>query len=477
MKEEERHHRQIDEEEEEFIDLLVLTSSVTVGLIEGEKFRDAIGTMLCPGKDVDADENSKPQPLLPSPPPSSSRDASPRPAYQPHRRPSLRNILRAKNMVASPFSPAGTGSGLSSLASVTNMEEYESEEPPSTPSGLTSPRSPQGQSTTPPLPPPPPGYSSSTLTTSPPPPPLPLLPTSDPSENAGTPHIYGDIIRTIHFYRPPRYNSPPRFLVAHPNGSGIKNFSTLPKKTTMHDIRNKEHRFHLGLHSFKPLRHLPPLPYPLDLTTPGTLPQITTSITDLIKRHVPSPNKITIFSTTILRPTYNNNSSIGTPSPKLAHPAQIDQTPASALQRAQRHLPKSLVSQITSGTLSLRIINIYRPLLPLHNTLQDHPLYISESQTISDSDLVLIEHVYPDRVGATYAVKHSQGQRFWYWSDMDATEGFIVQVYDSMYACDLESGGGERSVRAATGFFRLMPQGWEEGCEGEWLVVRALVVA
>ncbi|KAK6514675.1 hypothetical protein TWF281_004872 [Arthrobotrys megalospora] len=156
-------------------------------------------------------------------------------------------------------------------------------------------------------------------------------------------------------------------------------------------------------------------------------------------------------------------------------PLQIDQTPGAALQRAKRHLPQTIYSQISTGTLSMRIINIYRPLLPSESKITDHQLVLSESNSILDEDLIPVEHVYPDRVGQTYAVRHAEGQRFWYWSDMDNTEGIIVQVYDSLFGCD--SYGDERGIRAATGFFKLMPQGCDEGWEAEWLVVRALVVA
>ncbi|KAF3098811.1 hypothetical protein TWF103_008961 [Orbilia oligospora] len=374
--------------------------------------------------------NSPPPPPPPpqpkrTPPPNPHRDFSPRPAYQPNRRPP--NLNRSRMTVAGTIPTPPTT--LSGLANVANIEGSDSEDT--------------------------------------------LPPTSQPSDDPhseSTPHINGDITRPVHFYTPPRYGSPPRFIVAHPNGTGIKNFGTVPIKVTIRDMRNKEHRFHLGLHSFKPLRHLPPLPYPLDLQDPEIANLVATTTTEIITRHVPSPTQISIFSTDLLKA----NNPIGLPSPQISHPLQISQTPSSALLLASHHLPPTIASQISSGKLSMRIINIYRPILATSQKLMDHPFYISESHSILDEDLVPIEHVYSDHVGATYAVKHDEGQRFWYWSDMENTEGFIVQVYDSLFGCDVY--GEERSIRAATGFFKLMPKGSEEGWEAEWLVVKALVV-
>ncbi|KAF3915749.1 hypothetical protein ABW20_dc0101737 [Dactylellina cionopaga] len=286
----------------------------------------------------------------------------------------------------------------------------------------------------------------------------------------GTTQVSGDLTRTLHFFSPPRYGSPPRFLVAHPNGSGIKNFGTSPINVTIRDIRNKEHRFHLALHSFKPLQHLSPLPYPLELKDSSVISTINTSATDIIRQHVSSPNQITIFSSNLLKAA----NPIGAPFPITSHPLQIDQTPGAAILRAKRHLPPSVSSQIATGALSLRIINIFRPILAPSSKVSDHQLCVAESLPIADDDLVAVEHVYPDRVGQTYAVRHASGQKYWYWSGMDNTEGMVVQVYDSLLGCDPV--GVERMIRGPTGFFKLMPKGWEEKNEAEWLVIRALVV-
>ncbi|KAK6525152.1 hypothetical protein TWF694_005298 [Orbilia ellipsospora] len=287
----------------------------------------------------------------------------------------------------------------------------------------------------------------------------------------GPPHISGDLIRPIHFYKPPRYGSPPRFLVAHPNGSGIRNFGTSPVNVTVRDIRNKEHRFHLALHSFKPLRHLPLLPYPLNLKDPAIVELVHNSTKEIIKNHVNSPNEITLFSTTILKAC----NKVGAPSPKISHPMQVDQTPGAAILRAKHHLTQNIAEQVESGALSVRVIVVYRPVLPSHKRITDHQLCLAESLSINDDNLTPIEHVYPDRVGQTYAVKYSSGQKFWYWSDVDSSEGIVVQVYDSLLGFDNK--GHERMIRGATGFFKVMPKEWDEGKEAEWLVIRALVVA
>ncbi|KAK6330062.1 hypothetical protein TWF718_003490 [Orbilia javanica] len=317
-------------------------------------------------------------------------------------------------------------------------------------------------------------------------------------------HIHGDITRPIHFYLPPLYNSPPRIITTPPSSppsNNLKNFRTVPRPVSIKDMRNKEHGFHLGLHSFKPIRNLPRLPYPLDLRDQTVRTLVTQTTTEVVRQylHIPlssdldlsapmTANLITIVSTELLRA---RDSTTFLPSPRITNPPQIPQTPCSAIHLCRTYLPKSTSSQIALGKLSIRIITLYRPILPPKNTIKDHQLYISDSNSISEEDLIPIEHLPSTSSSSnpsssssadyntmqqttTYALKYAQGQKFWYWSDMDDTEGIIVQSYDSLFGCD--SDGEERSVRAATGFFRLMPQGWDESSEAEWLVVRALVV-
>ncbi|KAF3937111.1 hypothetical protein ABW19_dt0201301 [Dactylella cylindrospora] len=293
------------------------------------------------------------------------------------------------------------------------------------------------------------------------------------------PYISGDIVRNLRFYTPPRYQSPPRVIIAHPNGTGIKNYGTVPHAVTVRDIRDKEHRFHLPLHSFKPIAKLAPLPYPVDLKDPLVVSYIHATTIDILNRHLPSPGQITIIDTAVLK--VNN-----IPGSPISPCLNVLYTPSSALLRAKRHLSPVEFSEIESGRLSLRMFALYRPLLPLSGrpssplpatftpTLSDHPLVLTESFSIPDHCLVPVDHVYPDHIGQAYAVKYSEETKYWYWSGMEATEGVLVQIYDNYGAVDGE--GRERGVRGATAFCKLMPDGIDEGREAEWLVVKALVV-
>ena len=109
----------------------------------------------------------------------------------------------------------------------------------------------------------------------------------------------------------------------------------------------------------------------------------------------------------------------------------------------------------------VRLINIWRPL----RKVVKFPLAVGDSSTFRDEDLVSVEHRYPDRTGATAAVKYADTERWWYWSGMDPEKGEVLalQCYDS------ETG----SRTPHTAFLDPKTEGWEVPRES--VEVRALI--
>ena len=98
--------------------------------------------------------------------------------------------------------------------------------------------------------------------------------------------------------------------------------------------------------------------------------------------------------------------------------------------------------------------------------MESTPLAVADSSSVSEDQLLAVEHRYPDRTGETAGVRFREGTRWWFWGGMREEERLLLQCYDS------ESGS-----RAPHSAFRLEGEG-EEGWRGrarESIEVRALV--
>lgn len=231
-----------------------------------------------------------------------------------------------------------------------------------------------------------------------------------------------DDLGFLHFYSPPDDGLEPTFAVTHHSGSGQKNYSHKRVLVGIRDIRGRERSFSLGTHSFLAVsRKIPPLPPKCD---EESLKEVyAQDAVDTILKEVESAAKVTVFDTTIRR---------ATPSEAFCRPVRkvhIDQTPRAAMLRAEKHLTWLEARAVIAGRRRIRLINVWRP---LRGAVEDHPLAFAESQTLAQTDLVTVKHIYPDSVGETYAVKYNLNQCYRYWSKMRANEALLLQCYDSL---------------------------------------------
>ncbi|KAK4183193.1 hypothetical protein QBC35DRAFT_443802, partial [Podospora australis] len=74
-------------------------------------------------------------------------------------------------------------------------------------------------------------------------------------------------------------------------------------------------------------------------------------------------------------------------------------------------ITKHLIGQGKEEYLSpgyrFRIVNTWRPLIPL---VEDNPLAFCDARTVSPSDLVLADRVFPNDYYTLYFVKHNPNQ-------------------------------------------------------------------
>jgi len=74
------------------------------------------------------------------------------------------------------------------------------------------------------------------------------------------------------------------------------------------------------------------------------------------------------------------------------------------------------------------IIQVWRA---INRPIESNPLAVADARSIAAEDLLVAERRYPHRVGQTYRLKHSPGQRWFYFPKMRRDEALVFKVYDS----------------------------------------------
>ena len=73
-------------------------------------------------------------------------------------------------------------------------------------------------------------------------------------------------------------------------------------------------------------------------------------------------------------------------------------------------------------------INVWRP---LHGPVKTAPLALCDATTMGPDDFIAAAHIYHNRRGETYRVAYSDGQQWYYFSDMTPDEAVLIKCYDS----------------------------------------------
>lgn len=103
-----------------------------------------------------------------------------------------------------------------------------------------------------------------------------------------------------------------------------------------------------------------------------------------------------------------------------------DYTPKSGPQRV-RDLLDADEARLRLGR-RFAIINVWRP---VKGPLMEAPLALCDARSIGPDDLVETDQIYRDRIGETYNVAFSPGQRWYYFPLMRTDEAALIKSYDS----------------------------------------------
>ncbi len=230
----------------------------------------------------------------------------------------------------------------------------------------------------------------------------------------------GPVTAKLNFYKAPEDGSKPfNYVEAPPEGHPQRNFSDIDIPITIADIRGHEASYTLDTNAFAALTNIPPSSEHNFLSDASVKQNYYPEVEALLLAHVPHAQRILLFDHTIRRAT-------PTAARAPVTRVHIDQTAASARARVEHHIPATEAAALLKGRY--RIINVWRP---INGAVESFPLAFADSASVPDEALVGIEHRYPDRKGETAAVRHTEGQRWCYWSGMRGDERLLLECYDS----------------------------------------------
>ncbi|KAI5924424.1 hypothetical protein F4810DRAFT_719328 [Camillea tinctor] len=273
------------------------------------------------------------------------------------------------------------------------------------------------------------------------------------------------IHRTLCFYSPPENYVIPEYIAETTTKPGKRNYAHHTVLVPITDIRGQEKNFTLGEHSFAALTGVkaPDIEFSSsEQVTELYLPWIQ----NFILKEVPKATSVTVFDFAVRR------ASIAKTPTRQVHKIHIDQSPKGAYLRARHHLPQADFEAIEQGHSHFKIINVWKP---INHPVVDNPLTFAEYKSLQPEDLVPVRQIYPDYVGETYVLKHNNGQKFRYWSDMTPNEALLLQCFDSQGSRKGPEDLLLDYVQCAHGSFRLKEDG-DETYTRESIEVRCLVL-
>lgn len=276
----------------------------------------------------------------------------------------------------------------------------------------------------------------------------------------------GTVEATLNFFSPPSDSSQPfNYVDTPPAGQPQRNFTDASHTVPIHDARGRESTFTLDVDSFQILRSIPPSAEKDFVSDASISANYYPEVERLLLSHIPGSTRVLIFDHTIRRadPAADRGP---------VQRVHVDQTPESAAKRVRRHLADDPdeAERIVAGGARYRIVNVWRPLNK--GPVESFPLAFASSATVEDKDFVPVEHRYNSGyVGQTAAIKHNEGQKWWYLSGMTGDERLLLQCFDSEALKEGSAVKGGRVPHTAFEDPRTRPDA--EGRES--IEVRALV--
>lgn len=228
----------------------------------------------------------------------------------------------------------------------------------------------------------------------------------------------------IVFYSPPADGSAPfNYVEDPPAGQPKYNYGEHSTTVPLTDIRGSESAYTLDKDSFSAHQNVPSNATYHTFDSDDSIRTIYyPEVTQFLLDNVPGAHKVILFDHTIRR---QKEGAARAPVSR----AHVDQTPKAAADRVRLHVQDPAEAEaLLAGRY--RIINVWRPLGA--EPVQSFPLAFASAASVEESDLVPVQHRYPNRVGETMGVQYNEGQKWNYWSGMTGSERLLLKCSDSL---------------------------------------------
>jgi len=203
------------------------------------------------------------------------------------------------------------------------------------------------------------------------------------------------------------------------------NFEFTPIPVNIYDLRGQEDSTHIDITGFQAINS--PSTVSGDFLLSSSAEDISRiyypEVEALLLKHT-GASRVVIFDHTIRKP-WPDDVPDGPSTRRPALRAHVDQTPAGAHKRVERHV------QPSHPYKRFQLINVWRPIL---NTVYDYPLAVCDARTldvVNDLESSILLYPPPTPNGNVYSVKHNANHKWWYWSEMTPDDVLFLKCYDS----------------------------------------------
>ncbi|KAI0036518.1 hypothetical protein K488DRAFT_67538 [Vararia minispora EC-137] len=190
---------------------------------------------------------------------------------------------------------------------------------------------------------------------------------------------------------------------------------------TVHDARGRESEFNVDDNGFMFLKS--PAKEKLFEDDEAITTGYYKEVEELLRKEV-GAKRVVIFDHTIRRPRTTEDSFLK-PQREPVLRVHVDQTPEAGVARVHRHLGAEAEHYLKGRS---RIINVWRP---IGNPVAHHPLAVADFRSVNREELVTARHIYQDREGSTFSIKHSPSHKWYYLADQTPDEVILIKCWDS----------------------------------------------
>jgi len=230
------------------------------------------------------------------------------------------------------------------------------------------------------------------------------------------PSLHLPTVEALVNYQAPGGGEKPQVLLG-PNGAGRPTFDIEPRQVKILDVRPIAAELSLEGNGVALLRSATAV---TDFTDEERIRDKYYPEVEALLRLRADAQEVVIFDHTI-------RIEDGTPDQRSpVRRAHGDYTERSGPQRLRDLLPPERAAAWEGGHYA--IVNVWRP---FGGPVESAPLAFVDAASLQPGDLVATDLVYPDRLGEIFGLRHSDGQRWLYVSDMTPDEALLIKTFDS----------------------------------------------